>query len=172
VTPFRALLIASAALTLAAGAAIQIWTVPILTIPGVGPMLDTRVAGYGHAEALAYLSAMTPDARAAYLGPERILDTALPLGVFGLLALLPRLGPWPRLAAVALVPALAYLALDLWENAAIAGLLRADPAAVTPAAVAQASRLTQAKFAALGVAALIALIALAGRARVWLNRGP
>jgi hypothetical protein len=172
VTALRALLAASAAVTLAAGVAIQLWTAPILTLPGVGPMLDTRVCGYGHAEALAYLSALGPEARAVYLGAERILDTALPLGVFGLLALLPRLGPWPRLATVALVPALAYLALDLSENAAIAGLLRGDPAAVTPEAVARASLLTQAKFAALAIAALTTLIALAGRARVWFKRGP
>lgn len=117
---------------------------------------DLRAQGYGLAEARAYLMALPPEGVALYLGPVRWLDTAFPL-LMGL-----TLVWWMRplagaFGAVCLAAALAYVALDLGENAVVADLLRAGPFGIEPARVAAASALTQAKFAAFALAAVLAL---------------
>jgi LytS/YehU family sensor histidine kinase len=58
--------------------------------------------------------------------------------------------------AVAALSALAYVGLDLAENAAAAALVRAGPLGIDAAQVAAASGLTQAKFLAFGLAAVLA----------------
>ena len=170
-TPARLALV-SLALVVLSGLPILLWLAPALTLPDGTPMLDQRLCGYRHGEAVAYLAALDDRARGLYLGAERIADTVLPIGLFGLLASLPRLAFGPRLSTVALAVAAVYLGLDLAENAAIAELVRADPGAVTVEAVDRASLLTQAKFLALGIAAALAASALVMRARLWFKRSP
>jgi hypothetical protein len=127
------------------------------------PPFDLRVTGYGLEDAKTYLAALTPAGTALYLGTIRFLDTVFPvtctlaLGI----AIWHRgrgLAVWLRGGLCLLAPL--YGALDLLENAATAGLLRAGPEAVTAADVARASMLTQAKFGVVGlaIAALLALL--------------
>lgn len=127
------------------------------------PPFDLRLTGYGLDAATFYLRALTPAGAAFYLGTIRLLDTVFPvtctlaLGV----AIWHRgrgLATWFRGGLSLLAPL--YGALDLLENAATAGLLRAGPEAVTAAAVARASILTQAKFGVFGLAigALVVLL--------------
>jgi hypothetical protein len=129
---------------------------------GLAPF-DLRVTGYGLEDAKTYLAALTPAGTALYLGTIRFLDTVFPvtctlaLGI----AIWHRgrgLAVWLRGGLSLLAPL--YGALDLLENAATAGLLRAGPEAVTAADVARASMLTQAKFGVFGlaIAALLALL--------------
>jgi hypothetical protein len=122
---------------------------------------DLRATGYGVAEARDFLAALTPEGRALYLGPVRINDTVFPI-LFTLTLCLPLRGK----AWVWFLPALAYGVLDLAENMAVAALLRAGPE-VADSAVALASGLTMAKFAACVVAVVLALLGVwkAWRAR-------
>jgi hypothetical protein len=165
-------LILSAVVAAAGGVPIVLWLSPALTLPDGTPMLDMHWRGYTHDEAMAYLTALSDEARTLYLSHERIADTLLPLGLFGLLVLIPRRVAGRRVAALALVLAASYLALDLMENAAIARLLRADPASIAPEAVAWASLLTQAKFVALGLSAALTAFTLVARAHLWFKHGP
>lgn len=134
---------------------------------GFGPMVDAggqppfdlRAGGYDLAQAQAFVAALTPQGRAAYLGPVRITDTLFVLLMGATLA-----RPLWRRGWVWLLPAALYTGLDLAENAAVAGLLRGG--ARDGAQVFVASTLTQAKFAVFAVAAVLALWAL------WRNRRP
>lgn len=151
-----------------------VWLLPAVTalayavlVFGFGPMVDAggqppfdlRAAGYDLTQAQAFLAALTPQGRAAYLGPVRINDTVFPV-LMGLTLALPL---WRR-GWLWVLPAVLYTALDLAENAAIADLLRNG--AREEVQVFVASALTQAKFAVFGVAAVLALWAL------WRNRRP
>ena len=122
---------------------------------------DLRPLGYNLADAQAFLTALTPAGRDIYLGPVRIDDTIFPV-LFTLTLCL----PIRRWALSWTLPALAYGLLDLAENMAVAVLLRAGPA-VEAGQVAWASGLTQAKFASVALAVVIALwgLGVAWRAR-------
>lgn len=135
------------------------WFGPQVDAGGLRPF-DLRPFGYDLAEAEAFVAALTPEGRAAYLGPVRMTDTVFPLLMTLTFVLVSR-----RLGWAALLPALAYGALDLAENAEVAALLRAS--ALDPQAVATASLLTMTKFAAFGIASLITLAALW---RAWQGR--
>ncbi|WP_224813603.1 hypothetical protein [Hasllibacter sp. MH4015] len=140
------------------------WIVFSDVMPGAGGLMpfDGRVFGYSVAEARAFLDALTPEARETYLGPARLLDTVFPLALGALLAWpLWRLSPspWRILAALAL----GYVAADLVENAAVAGMLR-ETGPVTPATIQVASRLTVAKYVLL-IGSVIALGAIFVRTR-------
>jgi hypothetical protein len=161
----RVVLWALVAATVAVGLAMTFWTLPrISDAAGGAAPFDLRPFGYSGDEARAFLSALTPEGRALYLGPQRMLDLFYPAALSALLAL----GLWritrdrPRavrrgLVAVALLGGLA----DHLENALVAGLLHIDPAAVTDGAVAWASTATVAK-SMLTAAAALALLGLAG----------
>jgi hypothetical protein len=154
------------ALTFASFAAMRLWTMPLInTAAGGLPMLDMRMEGYSAGEAGAYLAALAPEGRAAYLGPQRLLDTLLPLALTGTLSLAGYLltRHWSPLlgVALALVP-LAYCAFDLMENAHVAALLRADAPDNTMAEA--ASRWTVLKGRALRISLAVVLVPLAGRA--------
>ncbi len=113
---------------------------------------DLRPLGYSPDEARAFLRALTPAGKAAYLGPVRITDTIFPI-LFTLTLCLPlRRWLWA-------LPALAYGLLDLAENMAVAGVLRAGPDGAE-GAMRVASALTVAKFGALAVAVILAGYAL------------
>lgn len=148
------------------------WTLPLATVavyawlvlgPGAEvirlagglPPFDLRPTGYDLAQARAYLAALPPEGVAVYLGPVARLDTAFPV-LLGL-TLLWWMRPFDRaFGAVCAAAALAYVALDLLENRAVADLLRSGPFAVEADAVLRASQLTQAKFAAVALAAVLA----------------
>ena len=122
---------------------------------------DLRPLGYGSDAARQFLTALTPEGRAVYLGPVRINDTVFPV-LFTLTLCLPvRRWHWAWT-----LPALAYGLLDLAENLVVARMLRAGPE-VDAGVVALASDLTQAKFAAVALAVVICLWGLwaAWRAR-------
>ncbi len=131
----------SLGLMLVGMAAIVFWTAPRIEAGGLAPF-DTRSGGYGHAEAVAFLSRLTPEGRVSYLGVQRIADTIFPIGLYGLLSLgtFVALRRWSvPLAAGARLLAHGYFVFDMLENAAVAGVLTAGPQAVMPQAVAWAS---------------------------------
>lgn len=128
---------------------------------------DLRLLGYDLPAIRVWLIALSPEGAALYLGPAATLDTLLPL-LMGLTLLwwsrpVPGRAGWlfPAICAVA---ALAYMALDLAENAAVAVMVRAGPYAIDAGQVVLASNLTQAKFAAFALA-----LVLAAR-QVWRRR--
>lgn len=143
------------ALPLASGVALAVLVLvvtPQLAAQSAGGMpFDLRPFGYSLAEAQAYLAALTMAGARLYLGAFRLTDTLLPLLLTPTLCL-----PLRGRGQVWFLPALVYGLLDLWENLAIARLIHLGPD-VDAAAVAWASSLTQAKFAALAVAVLLAL---------------
>lgn len=116
-----------------------------------GTVFDLRPLGYSLAEAQAYLAVLTPQGAQMYLGAFRLADTLVPLLLTPTLCL-----PLRGRGQLWFLPALVYGLLDLWENLAIARLIHLGPD-VDAQAVALASSLTQAKFAALAVALLLAL---------------
>ena len=156
----RAAFWVSLALMLGGMAMILFWTGPQIDAGGLEPF-DSRTGGYTHAEAVAFLTALTPDGRAVYLGAQRVADTAFPIGFLGVLAIATYAAfrRWsPALAGAAALFPLGYFVFDMLENAAVAGLLAMPPGAVTPEAVARASGYTVWKFrlvdAALGLLVL------------------
>lgn len=120
------------------------------------PPPDLRAMGYDLAAIRAWLEALPPEGVALYLGPVARLDTAFPLlmGLTLLWWMRPLAGP---LALVGAALALAYVGLDLAENRAVAGLIRTGPEGLDAGAVAWASALTRAKFAAFALALGLAL---------------
>jgi hypothetical protein len=152
---------ALAAATAASYGVLIFWLAPQLSAQSQGMLpFDLRVTGYGLEAARDYLAALSPEGRALYLGPIRVNDTLFP-SLMTLLLLVP-MRRWRGWGLLWALPALAYLALDLAENAAVAGILRAETAG--EAEVALASALTQGKFAAFGLALVVAVGA------VWVNR--
>ena len=108
---------------------------------------------YSYLGARDYLAALTPEARAAYLGPLQRLDLLLLISLTASLIL-----PVWRAGWVWALPALTYAGADLLENAAVAALLtQSQPEAGEIATIAL---LTTIKFAALALAAALALIGL------------
>lgn len=156
----------SIALMVTGAAAIFLWSAPRIDAGGLAPF-DTRSAGYGYDDAVAFLAALSPEGRAAYLGPQRLADTVFPIGLLGTLALgtLLALRGWSlRLAlALTLIP-LGYFVFDMLENAAVAGMLRAGAEGIAPEDVAWASLCTRWKFALVNTALLVLGLA-------WLARG-
>lgn len=123
------------------------------------PPPDLRIGGYDLLAMRAWLAALSPEGVALYLGPVAFLDTLLP-ALIGL-TLLWWTRPVPGLrdglfVAVCAATALAYVALDLAENATVGAMVRAGPVLIEPAKVAMASNFTQAKFAALALALVLA----------------
>lgn len=156
----------SLALMLAGLAIILLWSAPQIAADGLAPF-DTRTQGYDLKEARAFLTALTPDGRAAYLGPERLGDTLFPIGLTGTMMGLTFWGLkrlWRPLAWAALLVPLAYFVADMAENAAVAGLLRTEPADLTAEAVARASAFTVWKFRLVDAALVVTALALAARA--------
>lgn len=163
----RAAFLASVALALFGFAMMLFGTGPMIEAGGLAPF-DTRSFGYSLEDARAFLSALTPEARATYLGPQRIADTLFPIGLLGTLALGALLAlrsvlpgrVWSRAAFLATLPAIAYFIFDMLENAAVAGLLSTPPEALSAATVTHASMLTLWKFRFVWAAIAIFLAAL------------
>jgi hypothetical protein len=127
---------------------------------GAFPPLDARPFGYHPAQVEAWLAGLTERGRLLLLGPYRWADTVLALLLGATLALAAFAVGRRWLAALAL----AYVVLDLAENAAIAAILRAGDLGADPALVGRASGLTVGKWAVL-LPLSAALIAFALRGR-------
>lgn len=138
------------------------WTLPIAAALAYGvwqyfaaqvyvgqlPPFDLRP--YEYDETLAYLAGLSPAAKTTYLGPLHQADTVLLLALSATLML-----PVRRLGWLWCLPALAYAGLDLLENDFVASLLRNGLHEIGE--VAMLGIVTGAKFAALGLAVILAL---------------
>lgn len=169
----RALIVLVLATTAAVYAAMLLWSLPALTaIAATGGLADARMfdmrpGGYDFDSAKALLVALGGAGRAQYLSVQHKLDTIFPplngLSMFiGLTFVAARLGLGGRIAtAVAALLALAVAGFDLAENAAVAGLLRAGPEAITPEMAQGASRLSVLKSTSVTVTLTVLLAGLA-----------
>ncbi len=160
------------ALTLAGLLAMRLWTQPLIEAGGQ-MMPDLRMNGYTPDELRAFFAVLSDEGRAAYLGPQRLLDTAMPVSLTVFLGLLiywlVRRWSWHLGVALALVP-LVYFAFDMLENAQVAAILRAG--AVNDTMAEAASRYTVGKAEALRGVVAVVLLALAARAgELALGRG-
>ena len=142
----------------AATYALLLWTGLTRLVPETGGLMpfDLRLFGYGVPEAEAYLAALTAEGRAALLGPIRLLDTAFPLLLGALLAVLIWRNGRRWLAAVPF----GYAAVDLWENATISGIVMRN----APEMADTASNLTQGKYALLVLSLALVWMSWRGRA--------
>ena len=123
------------------------------------PPPDLRFMGYDLPEMRAWMLALPPEGAQLYIDTAATLDTVFPV-LMGLTLLwwsrpVPTVPGWlfPAICAAA---AMAYTALDLAENAAVSAMLRAGAFGTETAQVVVASNLTQAKFAALVLALVLA----------------
>lgn len=140
------------AVTAAVYAAIMLWSLPFIRAEagGLAPF-DLRPTGYSYDEAVAFLSALSPEGLARYGGAQGILDAVFPPLLFIVLGL----ALWhlsegmgrPTRIALVVVAAIGMVA-DGLENLRVREMLIAGPAGLTPEMVARASFLTVVKSAA------------------------
>jgi hypothetical protein len=171
----RVLLVACAVAMVAVAATMLGWSVPRLVALGGGQPFDIRFFGYGHREAVDFLTALGPDGRAFYDTVQLRLDTAFPILYFVSLSwLLASILGWAgvgaaaRIAIAIVVVAIPTL-LDFAENAAIREMLRLSPDAIGADLVARASWFSTRKWimAAIGltIAGVGVVVALLRRGR-------
>lgn len=146
----------------------NLWSAPrIEEMAGGLRLLDMRLGGYSFEEVRDFLTALGDEGTALYLDVQLWLDMLFPPLLATVLFLCFRwLFPgWPGLVIGTL--SLSSIGVDYLENAALAGMLRAGAARVTPEMVATASQWTMAKWllALIGAAALGIGIALRLRRR-------
>jgi CMP/dCMP kinase len=154
-----------AAVAVASFLAMRFWTTPAIRAGAGGlDMFDLWMDGYSAEYARMFLARLSPEARALYLGPQRVLDTIMPVALAGLLAATGyRLvvgWSWKLAVAAALLP-LVYFSFDMLENAQVAAMLRRGMASDTMAEA--ASRFTVLK--AKSLQAALAVVIFAGVAR-------
>ena len=113
--------------TLAVYGAIVLWSLPhVASAAGGLAPFDMRVTGYSFADALQFVTALTPEGRDFYLNVQQRLDLFYPalesLTLFwSLAALLPRCWTFWRFAIAA--AALPIAVFDYLENHAVAAML-------------------------------------------------
>lgn len=121
-------------------------------------IFDSRFGGYSLTEAQRYLEALGAEGRLLYLGIYRWLDTLFPvlttLALGGVIWLNTALFN-SAIRLLLLCAPIAYVMLDLGENALVAELLRADFIS-NQSVVDRASQLTQAKWLMLMASSLLA----------------
>lgn len=108
---------------------------------------------YSFEQAQVYLAGLTPAAKAIYLGPLHLADALLMLCLAATLVLPVWRWDWPWF-----LPAMFYVGFDLLENDKVARLLRGG--LCVAADVENVALVTSLKFAALTVAAALALWSL------------
>lgn len=153
------------AVTAAVYGTMVLWSLPRISAAagGLAPF-DLRPRGYSVTEAQAFLAALKDDGRHFYAAVQHRLDWLYPALLAATLysaiaALLPGpRGTWRWFVAA---PVIAVMLFDYAENAAVAALLAADPAAIDAAAVERASTWTVLK-SNTTAAATIVLLALSG----------
>lgn len=122
-------------------------------------IFDSRLAGYAPADARVFLDTITPAQTQTYLGLFRRLDTAFPI-----LLTVSFLGTiWlntgaekPRMRVMALLGPVAYLALNLSENALVAQILSTG-SIVGEETILRASTYTQAKWMCFALSVLVVI---------------
>jgi len=152
--------------------AMLLWTLPAIQDAADGlAAFDMRPGGYTHAEALAFLSALSDEGRAMYLGPQRMLDTVYPALMSAVLVLatwrMTTERPWVLRLLVLVVPISAGWQ-DYVENARVSVLLTQPVATVTEAQVAAASTATVWKSGLTTLALALVLVLLAQS--IWKRR--
>jgi len=166
-------------LTLAVYALMLGWSLPTVSAAagGLAPF-DMRPGGYSHAEAMAFLSALTADGARFYLDVQQRLDIVYPALIaltlfFSIAAMAPRrLGRWRWALAIVALPIAIF---DYLENHAIALMIAAGPRGLTPELVAEASRWTVLKSGTTTIAMVILLGLVAIKTaqrllRLWRSR--
>jgi hypothetical protein len=150
------------ALTVAVYLLMVFWSLPFIAGQAGGQVpFDLRPGGYSGDEARAFLTALSAEGRAFYQGTQHWLDLVYPplmavsLG-WAALSLMRR-----RWAIVVTLMAAGAAVSDWAENAAVAVLLRADPASVGDDAVARAAGWGMAKAGLTTLAATEVTAALA-----------
>jgi hypothetical protein len=171
----RVLLVACAVAMVAVAATMLGWSVPRIVALGGGQPFDVRFFGYGHREAVDFLTALGSDGRAFYDTVQLRLDTAFPILYFVSLSwLLASILGWAGVGAplrivVAIVIVGIPTVLDFAENASIREMLRLSPDAVGADLVARTSWYSTRKWsmAAIGltIAGVGAIVALLRRGR-------
>ncbi len=138
-----------------------LWTLPEIAASAGGlKAFDVRPAGYSETQARAFLTALSDDGRALYLGGQHWLDTAYPALVavtliYALFWAFPRAGNLAR-AVFFLVPSGAAV-FDYLENARVGAMLAMAPQDVTADMISAASSATVAK-SGLATAAFVMLL--------------
>lgn len=155
--------------TLAAWLGMNLWSLPkIEELAGGLRLLDMRFTGYSFEDVQDFLAAIGDEGTALYLGPQFWLDMIFPPLLGAVLFMIYRwLFPGLRGLIIGAV-SLTYVATDFLENLAIAALLRAGVAGLTPEMAATAHFWTTAKWslAVVGLAFLVIGIGLRLR-RKW-----
>ena len=162
------------ALTLSVYATMLAWSLPSVSAAagGLAPF-DMRPGGYSFAEAQAFLDALTPAGAAFYGAVQQRLDIAYPAMIaltlfFAIAALAPkRIGRWRWALGATAVPIALF---DYLENHAVAGLIEAGSARITPAMVEGASQWTVLKSTATSVAMTLLLVLLCVKAGAFVVR--
>jgi hypothetical protein len=164
-----------------AGATIVVYLfMVLLTLPyiqgqagGLAPF-DMRPLGYSFDEAKAFLTALSPEGKAYYLGVQHWLDIFFPGLIAATLycALVVLLRPYMGGNGRFVAALAAFVAIFDWlENYAVAGMLNAGPDGITPDMVAAASRWTLLKSGVSTVVYTATLVlALIAVWRLWQSR--
>ncbi len=130
-------------------AASLLWSYPIiLAETGIETPLELRMFGYSAEEARAYFAALSEAGRAQYLGPQVLLDWALPgLSALTLLLVVIRRGRRVPLArrGFAVLLTLAAMGADYWENMQVTAALALPSDQLTDEAMQMLSLATQGK---------------------------
>ncbi len=152
--------------------AMSVWSLALIEAEAGGqPAFDLRFSGYALAEAQAFLTALSAEGRAMYLGPQAVLDTIYPPAAAVVLAigawvLTPGWPGWLRLVLVAV--AACGMTADLMENSAVRALLQTGADQITVDQVARANMLTLAKSLCntVSILVILGLLALRGFAKL------
>jgi hypothetical protein len=153
-------------------AAMLLWTLPEIQTAAAGLVpFDMRPFGYSHTEALDFLTALSPQGLALYLGPQRWLDLAYPalLGTFLAWSFV-RLGPGILPRAFLVVVAVAGTGFDYLENIRVRAMLLAGPEATTQAMSLAASLATMVKSGLVAFSLVMLVLLVLWRGLRWLRR--
>lgn len=162
------------AATLGVYLSMVLWSLPVISTAAAGlAPFDLRPAGYTFEEAMAFLTALSPEGRDFYRTVQHRLDLVFPgllaaTILLAIAALLPgRLGRWRFVLPLPVVLAAAF---DWAENADVGKMLAAGAEGVTPEMVAAASRWSVLKAGVSTVAYSGLLILLLWKGAAWLRR--
>lgn len=144
--------------------AMLLWSLPNVSTQAAGLIpFDLRPGGYSFEDAQTFVTALTPEGAAFYLGTQHLLDLFYPamIGLVVLFALWHLSATWPTwlrlvLAAVPILSAV----FDYLENNAVTKMVTAGPDGLTADLVASASQWTLLKsgFSTVGMTAVVALL--------------
>lgn len=160
------------AVTLGIYAAMQLWTLGPIARDAGSPAFDMRPGGYSASEARDFLSHLGAEARALYLGSQRLLDALYPACLAAVLIWSLRWalqGEMRGLLRITTVVVILGMLADYTENMLVADLLRADPVAISDAEITRASLVSQVKAGATSLASTVLLMILLLRLFVWLR---